>query len=90
MLITAKFILNYAIECDKYDILPDAKGCISTGEMTVYARKLTKTTKVFPYWDSDTYMVGKKGDFLAVSADDPHDIFIVEKNMFKRTYSPTK
>lgn len=73
-----------------YSLMPDAKGCISTGEMNVYARKLTRTTKVFPYWDSDTYMVGKKGDFLAVSADDPHDIFIVEKNMFKRTYSPTK
>ncbi len=69
-----------------YPLVPDAKGCISTGEMNVYARKLEKTTKLFPYWESETYMVGKKGDYIAVSVDDPHDIFIVEKSLFRKTY----
>lgn len=70
-----------------YPLVPDAKGCISTGEMNVYAKKLEKTTKLFPYWESETYMVGKKGDYIAVSVDDPHDIFIVEKSLFRKTYS---
>ena len=69
-----------------YPLMPDAKGCISTTEINVYAKKLTKTTKVFPYWECDTYMIGKKGDYIAVSVDDPHDIFIVEKGLFKKTY----
>ncbi len=70
-----------------YSLMPLAKGCISTGEMNIYAKKLTKTTKLFPYWESDTYMIGKKGDYIAVSMDDPHDIFIIEKSIFKKTYS---
>ena len=70
-----------------YPLMPDAKGCISTGEMNIYAKKLTKTTKLFPYWDSETYMVGKKGDYIAVSVDDPHDIFIVDKALFRKTYA---
>ena len=70
-----------------FSLMPDAKGCISTGENMVYARKLLKTTKLFPYWDSDNYMTGKKGDFIAVSAEDPADIFIIEKALFKKTYS---
>ena len=71
-------------------LMPEAKGCISTGEINVYAQKLTSFTKVFPYWDSDTYMTGQKGDYIAVSADDPHDIFIIEKAFFKKTYKIVK
>ncbi len=71
-------------------LMPEAKGCISTGELTVYAKKLTSFTKVFPYWDSNTYMIGQKGDYIAVSADDPHDIFIIEKAFFKKTYKMVK
>lgn len=70
-----------------FSLMPDARGCISTGENSVFARKLSKTTKLFPYWDNETYMIGKKGDYIAVSAEDPHDIFIIEKALFKKTYS---
>jgi phosphoglycolate phosphatase len=35
-------------------------------------------------------MIGQKGDYIAVSADDPHDIFIIEKAFFKKTYNVTK
>ncbi|MBP3199083.1 MAG: recombinase RecJ, partial [Butyrivibrio sp.] len=73
-----------------YSLMPDAKGCISTSEINIYARKLCKTTKVFPYWESDTYMIGKKGDYICVSVDDPHDIFIVDKSLFKKTYTPAE
>lgn len=70
-----------------YSLMPDAKGCISTSEINIYAKKLCKTTKVFPYWESDTYMIGKKGDYICVSVDDPHNIFIVDKSLFKKTYT---
>ena len=46
--------------------------------------KNADTGKLLPL----TYMVGKKGDYIAVSVDDPHDIFIVEKSIFKKTYTP--
>ncbi len=69
-----------------YSLMPDARGCISTGEINIYARKLTKTTKLFSYWDDDIYMLGQKGDYIAVSVDDPHNVFIIEKKIFKKTY----
>ncbi len=67
-------------------LLPIAKSCESTNDIRIYAKKLTKTTKLFSYWDLDRYMVGQKGDYLCVSQDDLHDMFIVEKNLFKKTY----
>ena len=70
-----------------YPLMTEALGCISTGELNIFARKLTRTTKLFPYWDSETYMIGEKGDYLAVSADDCHDVFIVKKSIFKKIYS---
>ena len=69
-----------------FSLLPLAKSCESTSDIKIYAKKLTKTTKLFSFWDSDKYMIGQKGDYLAVSQDDIHDIFIVEKNIFKKTY----
>lgn len=69
-----------------FSLLPLAKSCESTGDIKIYAKKLTKTTKLFSFWDSEKYMIGQKGDYLAVSQDDIHDIFIVEKNIFKKTY----
>ncbi|WP_024864764.1 DHH family phosphoesterase [Butyrivibrio sp. FCS014] len=70
-----------------YSLMKNVKGCISTGDMNVYARKLTRTTKVFPYWDSENYMIGRSGDFLCVSVDDPNNVFIIEKKIFKKTYT---
>ena len=83
-------IIKDADNGKNYPLMSEAKGCISTTEHLVYARKLTKTTKVFPYWECDTYMIGKKGDYIAVSVDDPHDIFIVEKDLFKKIYRQSK
>ncbi len=67
-------------------LIPEARGCYTTGKTTVYAKKLSNVTKVFPYWESDTYMIGHKGDYIAVSADNPRDIFIIEKSVFNKIY----
>ncbi|MBQ3796169.1 MAG: DHH family phosphoesterase [Butyrivibrio sp.] len=71
-------------------LLPLAKSCESTSDIKIYAKKLQKTTKLFPYWDSERYMLGQKGDYIAVSQDDIHDIFIIEKNVFSKTYKAVK
>ena len=34
-------------------------------------------------------MLGKAGDYLAVRMDDLHDIYIIEKSIFHKTYEKT-
>ena len=63
-----------------------AGSCVTTGKSQIYARKLEKTTKIFTEWDEEKYMLGKKGDYLAVRKGDMHDIYSVEKNIFEITY----
>lgn len=67
--------------------LTDYAGtCIPTGEVRIYARPLEKGVKVFTSWDKDKYMLGRPGDYLAVRCDDLHDVYVVEKNIFGRSY----
>lgn len=68
-------------------VLTDYAGtCVSSGETYIYARQLRHMTKVFTAWDTENYMVGKAGDYLAVRSDDKDDIYIVEKDIFGKTY----
>lgn len=70
----------------KLKLISYAKTCVSTGKVQIYAKELQKDVKVFTVWDKDKYMVGKKGDFLAVRTDDLHDVYVVEKRIFAKTY----
>lgn len=63
-----------------------AKLCVPTSDVNVYAKPLDKDTKVFTDWDHNRYMVGKEGDLLAVRSDDLHDVYIVDKDIFAKTY----
>ncbi len=63
-----------------------AKKCISKGESYIYAKPLKKAVKVFTSWDIEKYMYGKIGDYLAVKRDDNHDIYVIEKDIFSKTY----
>lgn len=74
-------------EGSKQNLTLYAKTCVSTQNVHIFAKSLTKNVKVFTVWDKDKYMVGRKGDYLAVTTDDLHDIFVVEKKIFKVTYS---
>ena len=71
----------------KLNLVSYAKTCISIGKTQIYARPLTKDVKVFTNWDKDKYMVGRIGDYLAIRADDLHDVYVIEKQIFSRTYS---
>lgn len=63
-----------------------AGSCVTTERARIYAKPLTKTTKIFTAWDEEKYMLGKVGDYLAVRENDAHDIYAVEKNIFALTY----
>lgn len=63
-----------------------AKVCIANGGTHIHAKELTERVKVFTAWDTEKYMLGVTGDFLAVRCDDKHDIYVVERDIFYRTY----
>lgn len=60
--------------------------CVTTGETYIYAKPISKRTKVFTAWDEEKYMLGKPGDYLVVRCDDAHDIYVVERDIFDITY----
>ena len=67
--------------------LTDFAGvCEPTGTVRIYARELDRGVKVFTAWDKGKYMLGKPGDYLAVRCDDLHDVYVVEKDIFNKSY----
>lgn len=63
-----------------------AKVCISSGGAPIYAMPLEKGVKVFTPWYKGNYMLGRPGDYLAVRCDDLHDVYVVEKDVFSKSY----
>ncbi len=74
---------------DRIRLLPHAHSCRSLGGAGIYARELDHRVKVFTSWDPEKYYLGTRGDFLVVRADDPSDVYIVEKSVFERSYELT-
>ncbi|NLL76928.1 MAG: recombinase RecJ [Clostridiales bacterium] len=71
-------------------ILTDyAKTCIASQETYIHAIALDHMVKIFTSKDSEKYILGRPGDFLAVGSEDEHDIYIVEKDLFDKTYDLT-
>ena len=62
------------------------RPCVSRGELSIYAKQLTKSAKVFTTWNKESYMYGKPGDWLAVRSDDLSDAYIIQDSIFKLTY----
>lgn len=54
----------------------------------IYARRLTKRTKIFPTGSNQEYFHGRPGDYMAVRVDDLCDSYIIEAEVFERTYEP--
>ncbi|MCR4605338.1 MAG: DHH family phosphoesterase [Eubacterium sp.] len=69
-----------------YQLKDLMKGCVTTGEINIFAKKLEKPVKVFTAWDPDKYYLGNVGDYLAVREDDMHDIYVIKGDIFDRTY----
>lgn len=69
-----------------YDLVECAKLCMSRQGGTIYARPLSKNTKLFTKWNYTTYMSGNAGDMLCCSVTDRCDMHIVRKEVFESTY----
>ncbi|SKC08333.1 nanoRNase/pAp phosphatase, hydrolyzes c-di-AMP and oligoRNAs [Lachnospiraceae bacterium] len=67
-------------------VLSFARTVLSTVSTAIYARPLTKSVKLFTAWDTEKYYSGEPGDFIAVREDDPHDIYVIRKDLFSKLY----
>lgn len=76
------------LEGTSLSITPSAKSCYSTGNGMIYARQLDRRTKVFTSWDEERYYLGKPGDYLASRCDCPEDVYIINRDIFLRSYEP--
>ena len=75
---------------ERMEILRFAKSCIALGTGRIYAKELDHRVKVFTAWDSAKYYLGTPGDYLAVTEGDLHDVYVIAKNIFERTYMPAE
>ena len=67
-------------------LLNQARVCISKQEEHVIARQLTQKTKLFTLAGEDNYLMGKIGDYLVISAENPEDMSIIKKDLFESYY----
>ena len=79
--------LKNRIDNTSMELIDYAHFCQATGDRFVHAKELDKMVKLFTMWDKDRYMLGKPGDFMIVRDDDLHDIYVVERNIFFKTYN---
>jgi len=68
------------------DLVAHANCCVASGKTFIYAKQLGQTLKIFTLWDEEKYMLGKPGDYFAVSKENLQDMYIVEQNIFYKTY----
>lgn len=63
-----------------------ARVCYPVSGNEIYARQLTKRTKVFSIKEEQGYFLGDAGDYMAIRTDDYQDIYIIKKDIFEGNY----
>lgn len=71
---------------EKFELLSHVHSCIALGGDGIYARELDHRVKVFTRWDDDKYYLGLPGDFLAVRTNDLSDVYVINRDIFFKTY----
>ena len=71
---------------DSAELIAYIKPCIAEDETYIYAMPAAKNTKVFTAWNTEGYMYGKPGDYIAVRVDDHNDVYIIRKDIFVKSY----
>ena len=75
------------LEGKTVSLIPYAKACVASGERYIYVKQLDHRVKIFTEWDTDSYMLGKEGDYLAVRKEELHDIYVIERKIFETSYN---
>lgn len=65
-----------------------ARICYPKPGNGILARALRRRTKIYRK-DSRDYFVGNPGDYMAIRCDDMTDLYIIQKEVFLRTYEET-
>ena len=73
---------------DRIELLSYAKSCLSVAKSGVFAKELNHRVKIFTKWDRYKYYLGVPGDFLAVRVDDESDIYVINREVFFKSYEP--
>jgi len=83
-------IIHVRNEGRTINILSAAKACVNLDTSEIYARELTKMVKIFTKWDHEKYYLGKPGDFIACLTEDTKDVYVIERDIFFKTYEEVK
>ncbi len=67
-------------------LIPFAKSCEISGDGRKYAKQLKRRTKIFTRWDQERYYLGRPGDYMVVSENDHGDAFIIDHDIFDKTF----
>jgi len=70
---------------EQFPIDEMANLCFPKPGSGIYAEMLTRRTRVYDREGSD-YFVGNPGDYMAIRSDDRTDIYIIQQEVFHRTY----
>ncbi len=68
------------------NLISSAKSCINVDTSCILARELNKIVKIFTTWDEEKYYYGKPGDFIACVPDNTKDAYVIERDVFFKTY----
>ena len=71
---------------DSAELAAYIKPCIAKDEGYIYAMPAAKNTKIFTAWNTEEYMYGRPGDYIAVRDDDHKDVYIIRKDIFAKSY----
>jgi phosphoglycolate phosphatase len=71
-------------------LLPFLQYCMTVGEAPIYAKPLERNTKVFTEFTTKGYLYGRPGDYLAIKCADIHDVIIIRKEVFAKTYEEVR
>lgn len=75
------------IETEEYISLEEyAHVCYPKPGAGIYAKQLTKRTKIFSVGRNGEYFLGEKGDYMAIRPEQYEDIYIIKEDVFVSTY----
>lgn len=79
-------IMKNLTEGRTYLLTEHCKMAMPKETFRIYVKELDKSVKLFPKWNADKYMCGLPGDYLVVSEDDLHNIYIEQKENFDQKF----